>query len=211
MSGWAWAGIGCGTFIVLILAVVGVLSYLGVKKYHEFKADKELAVAELIIASHPDLEKVSSNPGRGEITIRSKSGEEYTVSYKEISQGRFSFKDASGNMTRLGGSDNFSEVPAWVPRPSAISGSPQVFHSTVGGKASGLYHTASTETIEALDAFYAANFGKSGFTSSSNWQTNMGTQQTKGRTYSTMDKEVSITLTKEGTAPVNIQVIYKEK
>ncbi|MBX3742942.1 MAG: hypothetical protein KF712_18300 [Akkermansiaceae bacterium] len=211
LSGPAWVGIGCGAIVVVIIAVVGVLGFFGVKKFKEFQADKELAVAEIVIATHPDLEKVSSDRGKGEITVRSKSGEEYTVNYKEITEGRFSFKDAAGNTTRLGGGADFTEVPAWVPRPPAISGTPAVFHAVTAGKAAGMYNATSTQPFDDVEAFFNAELDKGGFGAASSNRSTLGGNRTASRSVSTADKEITVNLTMEAKKPVNIQVIYKEK
>jgi hypothetical protein len=211
LSGPAWVGIGCGAVMVLVIALVGVLGFFGVRKFKEFQANKELAVAEMIIATHPDLEKVSSDSGKGEITVRSKSGEEYTVNYEEITQGRFSFKDASGNTTRLGGSADFSDVPAWVPRPPAISGSPAVFHAVAHGKAAGMYNATSTDPFNDVEKFFNDELDKAGFGADTRSTSTWGGDRSVSRSLSTADKEITVSLTMEAKKPVNIQVIYKEK
>ncbi|RYD34598.1 MAG: hypothetical protein EOP87_08895 [Verrucomicrobiaceae bacterium] len=143
--------------------------------------------------------------------MRSKSGEEYTVNYKEITQGRFSFKDASGNTTRLGGSADFTEVPAWVPRPPSISGSPAVFHSVTAGKAGGTYNATSTLTFDEAKAFFDGELDKMGSGASSRSNSDFGGSRTAGRSVSTADREITVNVSQQGTAPVAIQVIYKEK
>lgn len=211
MSGWAWAGIGCGGVLLIVIACVAGLSYFGVKKYKEFAADKEQVIAEIIIASHPDLEKVSSNKTKGEITVRSKSGDEYTVNYKEITEGRFSFKDSEGNITQLSGSPDFSDLPSWVPQIPAISGEPGLFHSVKNGKASGVYHAATSGTLEDTDAFYKEALEKSGFSSSSSTSTNWGGSQTLNRTYLDASREVTVTISEESGKPVSVRLSYQEK
>jgi hypothetical protein len=211
MSGLAWAGIGCGAILVILMVLGGLAINYGVGKFKEFKADKELAIAEMVIATNPDLEKVSSNPSKGEITVRAKSGEEYTVNYKEITEGRFSFKDAAGNTTRLGGSADFSQVPAWVPRPPAISGTPSVFHAVNAGKAAGMYSAASSNSFDDVEAFFNAELDKAGFGAASSNSSTWGGSRTASRSVSAPDKEITVNITMEAKKPVNIQVIYKEK
>lgn len=211
LSGWAWTGIGCGVMLLLGIGAIAAIVFFGVKKYDEFRSNQELALAELIISTNPDLKKVSSNPERGEITVRSKSGEEYTVNYKEITEGRFSFKDSNGNLTHLGGTDNFSELPSWVPISPSISGKPQVYQTKVLNKISGVYSANSTESIELLDSFFEEHLKKSGLANSSKSQTNLGSSRTRNRSGSDASKNVSVSLTQEGDAPVQVQVIYSEK
>lgn len=211
MSGWAWAGIGCGALLLIVAVVSGGLVYFGVKKFKQFQSNKELALAEMVIATHPDLEKVSSDPGNGQLTVRTKSGEEYTVNYKELTEGRFSFKDSSGNTTTLGGNRDISEVPAWVPRPPSLSTSSGVFHSVTNGKATGLYNGTSAQPIEDLKVYFETEMTKAGFGAFSSTSSTWGGTQTINRSASTADKELAVTLSQEGSSPVVIQVVYKEK
>lgn len=211
MSGWAWAGIGCGFFLLIVVISIAAVTWFGVKKYKEFSANKEQTLAELVIATHPDLEKVSSDPTKHEITVRSKSGEEYTVNYKEITEGRFSFKDTEGNITRLGGSSDFSELPPWVPQVPAISGKPSVFLTVTGGKTTGLYNATTTASVEDTDAFFKAEAEKAGFSSSSNTSSTWGGTQNLSRSYSDATREISITVTGESGKPVHVQVSFSEK
>ncbi|WAC21459.1 hypothetical protein OVA24_08675 [Luteolibacter sp. SL250] len=211
LSGPAWVGIGCGALVVVIILVVGALGFVGVRKFKEFQANKELAVAEMIIATHPDLEKVSADPEKGEITVRSKSGEVYTVNYKEITEGRFSFKDSAGNTARLGGSTDLSEVPAWVPRPPSISGTPTVFHAVTDGKAGGMYNATSTVPFDDLETFFNDELTKAGFGAATSNRSTWGGNRTASRSVSTADREVTVNLTMDARKPVTIQVIYKEK
>ena len=53
MSGWAWAGIGCGFFLLIVVISIAAVTWFGVKKYKEFSANKEQTLAELVIANHP--------------------------------------------------------------------------------------------------------------------------------------------------------------
>lgn len=65
----------------------------GTKKAKElgldFEKNPERAVAEMVVNISPDLEKISSDEKAGTMTIRTKDGKETTLSYKDISEGKF--------------------------------------------------------------------------------------------------------------------------
>jgi len=269
-SGLAWAGIGCGGILLIFLILGGILAFKGAEKLKEFNRDKELviaemliatqpdvkkvssdpgrgeitvrtksgeevtfnykdiakltdqlqnlqtmdrelALAEIIIASQPDLEKVSSDPVRGEITLRSKAGEEYTVNYRELTEGRFSFKDSAGNTTLLGGSDDFSGVPSWVARPTTASGTPVVFANKVSGKAAGAYTVVSSQPFDDLIKLFERSLTTGSSHSSSSRESSLTGKRLWTRNISTSDGDTSVMLVEEGPGAVRVQVTYREK
>lgn len=89
----AFVGIGCGGLIMVgIILLVGGWIW-GTKKAKElgldFEKNPERAVAEMVVNISPDLEKISSDEKAGTMTIRTKDGKETTLSYKDISEGKF--------------------------------------------------------------------------------------------------------------------------
>src|ERR1700691_5725419 len=127
---------------LFLLAVVGGGLFL-VHKAKQAGFDAELmrnnpglATARLLAATNPDLEVVSSDDGRGVVTIRQRStGKTMTVTFDDMKQGKFTFredgKDAvtleahgggdTGSLQMKSGSESLTigasqaTMPAWIP------------------------------------------------------------------------------------------------
>ncbi|MDZ4289382.1 MAG: hypothetical protein U0984_15570, partial [Prosthecobacter sp.] len=141
LSGLAIAGIGCGGLFLLACLGGGVLAMRACSKVKEmagdFQKNPAKAAATLMVKANPELELVSTNDAKGEITIKNKkTGEVTTMSFDEMSQGKFTVKDAKGNETTIdgsavgqgrmtikgpdgetviGGSASETAPPAWIP------------------------------------------------------------------------------------------------
>ncbi len=64
-------------------------------------------------ATNPDIEMVSVDEGRQELTIRDKkSGKTYTMSVEDAKNGKFTFKEDGKTTLTVGGK---AKLPAWVP------------------------------------------------------------------------------------------------
>jgi len=151
-----WLGIGCGTLIIIAIVVISLLvgwCKRTVGDIADFKNNPEKAAAEMVVKFNPDLKKISQDDSKGEMTIRTKDGQEITLSYKDISEGKFTIKDEKGNVTQIGKSD-LSNVPVWVPRVPGMKTASGAVHTVQDGKSSGLYNATSGETIESLEKFF---------------------------------------------------------
>ncbi len=60
----------------------------------DFSENPEKAAAELIVKMSPDLTKISTDEEAGTMTIRMKDGSEKTMSFEDISEGRFMDEEA---------------------------------------------------------------------------------------------------------------------
>ncbi|MEZ5305026.1 MAG: hypothetical protein R3F11_30930 [Verrucomicrobiales bacterium] len=96
LSPLAWVGIGCGGLVLLgVIAVVG-LGVWGFGKAKEFAEDPS-KIVELAVNADPNLEVVKNDADAGEFTYRNKStGEEITISYEDIRNGKFDITTGSG-------------------------------------------------------------------------------------------------------------------
>jgi hypothetical protein len=139
---WAWIGIGCGALIVLVLIVVTIGGVLVANKVKDVAADFEknpaMATARMIVKLNPELEEVSTDEEEGTITVRNtKTGEETTVNFEDIEDGKFSFKtgdreitvdatgledtgsikvtDDEGAVVFSTGETSAEDIPPWVP------------------------------------------------------------------------------------------------
>ena len=139
---WAWVGIGCGALIVLVLIVVTVGGFLVANKVKDVAADFEknpaMATARMIVKLNPELEEVSTDEEEGTITVRNtETGEEITVNFEDIEEGKFSFTsgdreitvdatdleeggslkvtDDTGAVVFSTGETSAEDIPPWVP------------------------------------------------------------------------------------------------
>jgi len=101
---WAWIGIGCGALMILVLVVVMVGGFFVARKVKDVAADFEenpaMATARMIVKLNPELEEVSTDEEAGTITVRNtETGEETTVNFEDIEEGKFSFTTEEGEIT----------------------------------------------------------------------------------------------------------------
>ena len=133
-----------------MIAAVIIFSFVK-GKFEEFAKNPEKAAAEMMVSANPELEMVSQNDETGEMTIRTRNGEEMTLSYADISEGRIRVTDKDGNETRIGSTD-LSRVPGWVPKAGDLSDAVSFYQSETGDEISGQFSgrtAASPEEIEA--------------------------------------------------------------
>lgn len=208
-----WVGIGCGT--LLLIAVIVLVLLVGmcrkaVGDLSEFKRNPEKAAAELMVRMNPDLTKVSENEAAGEMTIRTKDGQEVTLSYKDISEGKFTLKDAKGSTTQIGQTD-LGSVPNWVPRPPEVKTIHAAYQPTEAGKMSGLFSATSGTGIDRLDEFFTQEAAKLGFGSSSRSSTNVNGVENRTLSFDGGGRQLNIVLTAKPGEDVQVNVGYEEK
>lgn len=165
---------------------------------------------EMMVSLNPDIEMVSQDDEKGEMTIRTKDGQETTLSYKDIAEGKLVMTDAEGNETILGSGD-LSEVPTWVPRPPDLSDGISTFHSDAGGRVSGQFSGKSGQTADELKTFFENAASAQGMTSSST-----GTTSLNGTTASTLEfsgggKSLVIVITAKAGSPALVNTTYSEQ
>jgi hypothetical protein len=159
-----------GLFLLFGIAVVGGGLFL-VHKAKQAGFDSQmmrnnpgLAMAKLLAATNPDLEVVSTDDGRGLITIRQKStGKLMTMTFDDMRGGRFSFKedrkDGSQSMT-MGA--NQAQLPAWIP--SYPNSKPASNFSVTGAQgASASFQFQTQDDPKDVLAFYERGLKDAGF------------------------------------------------
>ena len=156
--------------LVIIAVVIGFSMFAG--KIKEFADNPEKTGAEMIVSMNPELEKVSQDDAKGEMTIRTKDGKEVTLSYKDLAEGKISVTDEDGGTTRIGSAD-LSQVPAWVPKASDLSDGVSIFQSDSGDKAEGQFSGKSDQSLDQLRTFFEGEASRLGLNTSSNSSMNM--------------------------------------
>ena len=106
-------------WILLAIAGIVVLGIAGVAftAYH-FVKNPGVAMAKIITAANPDAEVIGTDSDNQSVRIRDrKTGQEFTLSYDDIKQGRFKIRARGENgevgEVEIGG--GAGKVPSWVP------------------------------------------------------------------------------------------------
>lgn len=208
----AWVGIGCGGLLIIAIIVGGILIGFFGKKIKEFTDNPEKTGAELIVSMNPDLEKLSQDDEKGEMTIRTKGGEEMTLTYKDISEGRITVRDKDGNETRLGSAD-LSQVPTWVPRAPGLTDGVSSYHSEAGDQISGLFTGKTDQSAEQLKEFFKDEIAKLNMDSSRsiNSSTTANGTRVESIGYSGSGKSITVVITEKPGSPTLVNTNYSEK
>jgi hypothetical protein len=178
----AWVGIGCGVIILLGVIAMLVGGIFVSKKISEFK-DNPAKAAEMILKMNPDIDVVSTDDKAGTITIRDKkTGDETTVSFDDIKNGKIAFKtkdgtasfdanskdgtikvtDDKGNVSQLGATST-ENLPAWIPTYTNGE-STGAFSATDSAEGkSGAFTVATTDSVDAVMSFYESKLKEAGF------------------------------------------------
>lgn len=189
LSGLAIAGIGCGGLLIVVLIGGGLLVAKGCSAVKQmagdFQKNPTKAAATLLVKANPDLELVSSDDAKGEMTIKDKkTGEVTTMSFDQLSQGKFKVTDAKGNETSIdasgagqgrmvfkgpegqtiiNGNATESALPAWVPSYPGAKSKEGGMRIEKEGTVSGMVMAESPDGASKVKDYYDAKFKEGGF------------------------------------------------
>ena len=180
---WILIGVG-GFFVVVIIGILAVTLFV-VQKAKQAGLDTELikrspglAIAKMAVATNPNVEMVSANEGRQEITVRDKqTGKIMTMSFEDAKNGKFVFRQDGKEATittnssngtvevkssegtfKLGGS---AKLPAWVP--DYPGSDPQGAFSAQGQDGdSGSFTFKTKDSPQKVARFYQDQFQSAG-------------------------------------------------
>jgi hypothetical protein len=199
---WAWVGIGCGGLLILVLIVVMAAGFFVANKVKDVAADFEdnpaMATARMIVKLNPELEEVSTDEEAGTITVRNrKTGEEITVNFEDIEDGKLSFTtdegevkvdasqlDESGSMTVTSedgsvvfatGKPSAKDLPSWVPMYPGTEPSSRHSMRTETTLSGGFEITTDDAVADVLE-FYRSELESAGYEISVNTYTQDDTE-----------------------------------
>jgi hypothetical protein len=206
-----WVGIGCGTILIIVIIAVSLL--IGwckrtVGDLGEFQRNPEKAAAEMMVRLSPDLDMVSQDEAKGEMTIRTKDGETITMSYKDIAEGKFRMKDAQGNTTEFGNTD-LSNLPSWVPRVPEMKSTTLSTQSVSGDTLSGLYSATSAQSAEQLESHFKTEAEKLGADSSGSSSTNVNGSESRMLSFEGKGRKLTIVITAKPGEDTMVNVGYE--
>lgn len=197
LSTLAWVAIGCGGLIIVGLIAVFGLGFFAFQKGKEIVTEATgsdsiqewvedmqdnpaKTAAETMIRVNPDLEIVSTDDEAGTITfVDTRSGEEATLNFEDIAEGRFSVTTDEGDFTldtntegeggvtltgpdgetRYGASADLSDVPDWVPvHPDGSNAQSLMYSATTSGGVTGAFTYQVDAAAEKVAGFYKSAF-----------------------------------------------------
>ncbi len=190
MSALAIVGMGCGVLVIVVL-IGGVLLMKactsGLKSFADnMEKNPAKTMAVLAIKGNPDLELVSTNDTTNEITVRDKkSGEVTTLSFNDIAQGKFKYKNSKGDevtfdaanqggkgnlvvkdkngTTIISGDAQYAPPPAWVPTYPGAQNKKGGMRSEKEDKVSGMFATETTDAAAKVKDFFEPKLKADGF------------------------------------------------
>ncbi len=184
-----WILVGCGGLVVVICIVFLIGGYFvahKIKGYAETaKKNPAMAAAKIAVAVNPDLEVVSEDDDKGELTIRNKkTGEEITMNAQDIKQGRLKFKNEKGEEVTFEGSGEHGKegfriksdkgsmtfgtgaaekAPSWVPLYPGGTAMASASEKTSSGVA-GHLSFQTPDAVDKVTSFYDQQLKGAGFT-----------------------------------------------
>ena len=206
-----WLGIGCGTIVIIGIVIIALLVGWCKRKVgdlSEFQRNPEKASAELMVKLNPDLKLVSQDESKGEMTIKTKDGQEVTMSYKDISQGKFTIKDADGNVTQIGGAD-LSTLPAWVPQVAGLKDVSCSSQKKPADQIAGFYMGTSSDTPDQLEEFFKKQAKKQGMTDASRSAFESDGVATRSLSYEGGGRKLSVMIAAKQGEPASVQVSFE--
>lgn len=193
LSGLAVVGIGCLS-IVALAGIAGILLInKGCQKVKEITEESggnpAKLMAKLAVAANPDLEIISTDESKGEMTLRDKkSGKSITMPLNDLAKGKFTIQEADGKTTTVDVSEaaeggkmtiqgpdgktvissgaQAASLPPWIPTYPGASPKEGGFSSETPEGRSGTHSFSSPDAVEKVKAFYADKLKAAGFETS---------------------------------------------
>ncbi len=213
LSGWAWAGIGCGSVlligVVIFVLLIGMCKRAVTEFSNDMNANPERKSAEMIIGFHPDYSVVSSNDETKQMTIKEdKTGKEMTFSYQDIADGKFAVTTSDGSAVSFGAVD-LSKVPAWVVLPPDAK-STGGFLNVVNGKNAGVVVFTTGLTAEEVKEFFNKSWESWSTSSGSSSSMTLNGVETVTLEKKSATQEISVMVQASG-GKTTATVTYSEK
>ncbi len=214
LSGWAWAGIGCGT--IVLIGVIGFALLVGFckRKFDEFGKDMqtnpERKAAEMIIGIHPDFSVVNANDYNKEMTIRDdKTGKEMTFSYRDIADGKFALTAPDGSQMTMGSFD-LASLPSWIELPADAQARSGYQTKSSSGKSSGVVVVTTAMPAKDVQTHFEKSWEQwENFSGSSNSMT-LQAVETINMERKSDDKSITVII-QSSAGVTTVTVTYSEK
>jgi hypothetical protein len=231
----AIGGIGCLVLVVAAFLGGGAVVARFFPQIKAFIKDAEkdpaLATAMLALKVNPDIEMVTADDSKREVTFKVKSsGETMTVSFDELAQGKLKMTNAKGEEISFDASDversgvvmkgpdgeavigagKAAPPPAWVPMyPGAVVQEGGMRVERPDGAINGLAVAKTRDSVEAVQRFFETQLKEGGFEVTI-------TSVVEGKTAGiSADKDdgkttVGVTVTADESGEVQLVVTYQQ-
>lgn len=235
LSPLAWAAIVVGGFLVLGMAGMVALGVFVFQKGREvvteatgtdsfselaesLRNDPTRVAAETMIRVNPDLDLVESDAAAGTITFRdNRTGEEATLSFADIAEGRLGLTTADGDYTvdasaagageqggvtftgpagatRFGAASS-GDVPSWIPVYPASGTLQSTYQSETGAGLSGAVTSTTSDDAQTVVEYYKKVLEDAGYSIGSESMTRSGDGAFGAITGELREQERRITVT----------------
>ena len=220
---WVLIGVG-GVFLLMFLAMCAVGYFVW-----RVKQNPGLAFAKVALAANPNVEVVSSDTGKQEITVRDKrTGKLVTMSWEDAKNGKLSFKEDGkealtinsngGNgvvqMKSADGSFQLGgdiKIPTWVP---AYPGTDPKAAFSAQGKdgSSGSFGYKTKDSTDKVIKFYQDEFQSAGFKLNTNMTTqNAGSSGGMMVAQDAAEKHTITVIIGQDSGETSVSVTYSSK
>ncbi len=192
---WILGGLGgCLVLVVICVFVFGLIVANKAKKAgidtDLMRRNPALAAAKIMVAANPDIEMVSTDEGKQEITVRDKkTGKVYSMSFEDAKNGKFTMKEDGKTTLTVGGT---AKAPAWVPNYPGSD--PQGAFSASGQDGdSGTFTFKTKDASDKVTKYYQESFATLGLKVTTNITSQNG--QNSGGMLSAQDEASKHTVT----------------
>ena len=206
-SPFVWILVTLAGIVVLCIIGVGVAALYVVK-------NPGTVMAKIITAANPDAEVLSTDPGSQTVRIRDrKTGEEVTLSFDDVKQGRFriSGKGQNGEMGSVEIGGGAGKLPSWVPTYPGARAQGNVTasgHSADGMGEGGVVTFTTPDTPSKVMAFYESKCKDSGMSVAVSQVTDSGGMIEAQDEDETRKLHVTVT---QGSGETSMAVTYGRK
>ena len=141
------------------------------------------------------------------MTVRTKDGQEITLSYQDLVEGKITVTGEDGRETNIGSGD-LTRIPSWVPMPPDLKNGTSVYHSEAKGNVTGQFSGKSDQSPTDLQAFYEGKASALGLLSSSTSSLNTAGTAVSTLRFSGKEKSFSVVITEKTGSDVLILTEY---
>ncbi len=226
-----WVLAGCLGLVAIVLIVVTVGGFFVAKKVHEAGNNPAFAATKLLAQMNPNVEVVTSDEGKGTITLRDKkTGKVVTFNFEDIKNGHIVFEGENGERTEIRGqgegesgsmeiktdkgtarfgAGSAANLPSWLP---VYPGStPEGAFSAQGQEGTGgVYGFKTNDSMEKVADYFEQALKSAGLKTEKNVINQNGVPLTAMVSGKTEDeaRQVNITISKQA-GETHVGVTYK--
>ncbi len=160
-----------------------VVTQMGREIARDFETNPAKAMAELAVRVNPEIELVDSDDDAGTMTVRNReTGEEFTLNFEDIAEGRFSITsddgelsfdtDADGGGVTVTGVDGAvsrvgalgdEDLPEWMLLYPSAAISPGGFRGATAEGVAGAFQMSTDDACSQVNGYFIEALPEAGF------------------------------------------------